>query len=150
MVYNTHMNDSGETPGAIVRELLHAAAAVEAHLENRLAPLGLSLPKLMALTALRHAGDSMTLSQLADRLLCVKSNITQLVDRLETDGFVRREADPRDRRSRVAVLTTAGRVTCDLGVRTRADAERELLKGLSRGDGEQFRALAARIAQRAE
>ena len=133
----------------MIPRILHTAATVQAYLEARLVPVGLSLPKLVALTALREAGDSLTLSQLADRLSCVKSNITQLVDRLETDGFVRREGDPNDRRSRVAVLTTAGRVACDLGGRMRAEAERELLTGFSADDAEQFKAFVERIAQRA-
>jgi DNA-binding MarR family transcriptional regulator len=143
------MNEVGHAPATVIRDLLQAATTIHAHLETRLAPLGLSVPKLMALTALREAGDSLSLSHLADRLSCVKSNITQLVDRLETDGFVRREADPGDRRSRVAVLTTAGRVACDLGSRTRAEAERELLSGLSADDAAQLKAFMGRIAQRA-
>jgi DNA-binding MarR family transcriptional regulator len=143
------MNYIGDVPATLVRSLLQAAAAVQAHIEARLTPVGLSMPKLMALTALREAGDSLPLSQLADRLSCVKSNITQLVDRLETDGFVRREADPSDRRSRVAVLTTAGRVACDLGRQMRAETERELLAGFSADDTEQFTAFVARIAQAA-
>ena len=133
----------------VVRGLLQAAGAVQAHVEAQLAPIGLSLPKLMALTALRESGDSLPLSQLADRLSCVRSNITQLVDRLETDGFVRRETDPRDRRSRVAVLTTAGRVACDLGARVRLDAERELLTGFSADEIAQFTAFVERLARRA-
>lgn len=143
------MNKSGSGSPAVILDLLHTATTVQAHLEARLSTVGLSLPKLAALTALREAGDSLPLSQLADRLSCVKSNITQLVDRLETDGFVRREADPNDRRSRLAVLTTAGRMACDAGTRMRAEAERELLAGFSADDARRFTALVGRIARRA-
>jgi len=38
----------------------------------------------------------------------VRSNITQLMDRLEKDGLVRRRADRDDRRSVLAELTPAG------------------------------------------
>jgi DNA-binding MarR family transcriptional regulator len=48
------------------------------------------------------------LSDLAERLSCVRSNITQLVDRLEADGLVRRVDDPADRRSVRAELTRLG------------------------------------------
>lgn len=143
------MNYVGDASATIVRGLLHTAATVQAHVEARLSPIGLSLPKLVALTALRDGGDSLPLSQLADRLSCVKSNITQLVDRLETDGFVRREPDPHDRRARVAVLTRAGRVACDQGRQVRAEAERELLLMFSADDAERFKALLERIAQQA-
>ncbi|HEX2722674.1 MAG TPA: MarR family transcriptional regulator, partial [Gemmatimonadaceae bacterium] len=50
----------------------------------------------------------LTLSELAARLSCVRSNITQLVDRLEADGLVRRVGDPADRRSVRAELTALG------------------------------------------
>ena len=58
--------------------LLHAAYAAEAEVEApALAGIGLSMAKLQALKALTAAGESMPLSQLAERLACVKSNITQ-------------------------------------------------------------------------
>src|SRR5713101_5152306 len=88
--------------------LLHAAGSLESHVESRLSEVGLSLPKLAALHRLVEAGDSLPLGQLADRLSCVKSNVTQLVDRLEGDGLVSRAADATDRRTRLAWITEAG------------------------------------------
>jgi len=79
--------------------VLHAASSLEARVESRLAEVGLSLPKLAALHHLSQAGDSLPLGQLAERLACVKSNVTQLVDRLESDGLVTRAADRRARES---------------------------------------------------
>ena len=61
------------------------------------------------LRALEKGRDPLTLSELAGALCCVRSNVTQLVDRLEADGFVIRVDDPSDRRSIRATLTTAGR-----------------------------------------
>jgi DNA-binding MarR family transcriptional regulator len=91
----------------------------------------LSLAKLAELRALADAGESLPLGQLAVRLAFVKSNITQLVDRLEGDGFVSRNADPRDRRTKLAVLTAAGRKACREGTRIQEHAERDLLTGLT-------------------
>jgi DNA-binding MarR family transcriptional regulator len=112
-------------------DLLRAAGSIETFVESRLATVGLSLPKLAALNRLVEAGDSLPLGQLAERLACVKSNVTQLVDRLEADGFVSRTADPGDGRSRLAVITTAGRSAYEQGSRLRQDAERELFGVLS-------------------
>ena len=123
--------------------LLHTASTVQTHAEEKLAAVGLSLPKLAALTALSEAGASMPLSQLAERLSCVKSNITQLVDRLEADGFVTRSADPNDRRARLAVLTPAGRDACKKGTRIYEDTERDLLAGLEPAEARQLAALMA-------
>ncbi len=131
--------------GANLVAILHAAHEAESQLESKLNAVGLSLAKLAALKTLAEAGDSLPLSQLADRLSCVKSNITQLVDRLEADGLVTRQADPHDRRTRLAALTAAGRKACDEGMRVQQDAERRLLTRLSARETEQLAALLAKF-----
>lgn len=78
-------------------------------MESALGTVGLSSPKFSVLSELVKAGKPLTLSDLASRLSCVRSNITQLVDRLEADGLVRRVDDPQDRRSILAELTVVGR-----------------------------------------
>src|SRR2546430_14415146 len=87
---------------AVVSSLLETAEAVEARLEAAVSPLGLSLAKLGVLHPLAEARGPLPLSALAERQHCVRSNITQLVDRLEKDGFVRRRPDPPDRPNLVA------------------------------------------------
>lgn len=139
------MHEPPGAPASLVFSLLHTAGAAEAHLESRLAAVGLSVPKLAALIALRDAGESLPLGQLADRLSCVKSNITQLVDRLEADGFVRRLADPNDRRTRLAALTAAGRTACEDGARIRDTAAGELVGGFSADEARQLATLIARL-----
>jgi DNA-binding MarR family transcriptional regulator len=120
--------------GASVVALLHAAGAVESFVDAKLSAVGLSLPKLAALDRLIRAGGSLPLGQLAEKLACVKSNVTQLVDRLDADGLVTREPDPNDRRSRLAVITDAGRQAHEQGSRVHHDAERELFGRLSPED----------------
>ena len=93
---------------ATVWAVLGAGRAVEARLEGVLAPHGLSLAKVGLLRLLATAGEPVALSELAQHANCVRSNITQLVDRLEKDGLVRRRPDPADRRSVRAALTPAG------------------------------------------
>ena len=121
--------------------MLHAAHAVEDEVEAKLNGIRLSAAKLAALRALSETGEPLPLSQLADRLSCVKSNITQLVDRLEADGFVARQADPRDRRTRLAALTPAGRKAVADGMRVFDAAEREVFSRLSRDEAQQLHAL---------
>ncbi len=89
--------------------VLHAAHLIEDRMELALGKVGLSMAKHGALSELARAGEPLTLSQLAARLSCVRSNMTQLVDRLEADGLVRRLDDPADRRSVKAELTEAGK-----------------------------------------
>src|SRR5437660_10069132 len=123
------MGDSGRTG---LFAVLHAASALETRVEERLADAGLSLPKLAALHQLSQAGDSLPLGQLAERLACVKSNVTQLVDRLEADGLVVRAADPSDRRSRLAVLTENGKTAYARGTQIQQQTEKEIFGALTK------------------
>jgi len=53
-------------------------------------------------------GRPLPMSRLADTLSCDASNVTGLVDRLESRGLVRRRPSPRDRRVKVLHLTPTG------------------------------------------
>ena len=88
--------------------LVHAARELERRYEEALAPHGLTGPKFAALSKLVRAGKPLSLGELADELTCVRSNITQLVDRLEADGFAVRVVDPSDRRTVRAEVTEEG------------------------------------------
>ncbi|HTJ21226.1 MAG TPA: MarR family transcriptional regulator [Gemmatimonadaceae bacterium] len=90
--------------------VLHAAHALEDKLEAALGRAGLSTAKFSVLTELVKARKPLALGELASRVSCVRSNMTQLVDRLEADGFVRRVQCPTDRRSVNAEITESGRV----------------------------------------
>jgi DNA-binding MarR family transcriptional regulator len=125
--------------------ILHAAHAAEGEVEARLNAIGLSLAKLFALRALAQAGEPVPLGQLAERLSCVKSNITQLVDRLEADGLVVRKPAADDRRTKLASLTAAGRRAFEDGARVQRDAERDLLKRLSVDETRQLGSLLAKF-----
>src|SRR3954453_10814854 len=125
--------------------VLHAASSLEERVESRLAEVGLSLPKLAALHHLSQAGDALPLGQLAERLSCVKSNVTQLVDRLEADGLVMRAADPNDRRSRVAVLTAGGKAAYAKGSEIQMKAEKELFGVLNPAEPETLHALLGKL-----
>jgi DNA-binding MarR family transcriptional regulator len=125
--------------------VLHASNVLESRLEARLAEVGLSLAKLAALHQLSAAGESLPLGQLAERLACVKSNVTQLVDRLEADGLVNRTGDPNDRRSRLAVLTDAGRIAFAKGSEIRMQAERELFGILTPTESDTLHALLGKL-----
>jgi DNA-binding MarR family transcriptional regulator len=125
--------------------VLHASSVLEGRVEARLAEVGLSLAKLAALDRLTDAGESLPLGQLAERLRCVKSNVTQLVDRLEADGLVSRTADPNDRRSRLAMLTEAGRAAYAKGTEIRIQAERELFGALSSDESSKLHELLEKL-----
>jgi DNA-binding MarR family transcriptional regulator len=118
------MNESG--PGFLTAQVLGTLHALEGRLEAALEPLGLSLAKFGILAKLVAAGEPLPLSTLAERLACVRSNVTQLVDRLEAERLVRRADDPDDRRSIRAELTAEGRARHAAARRALERAEREV------------------------
>jgi DNA-binding MarR family transcriptional regulator len=127
--------------------VLHASSVLEGRVEALLSNAGLSLAKLAALRELAAAGESLPLGQLAERLSCVKSNVTQLVDRLEADGLVSRAGDPNDRRSRLAVLTDAGRVAYVKGSHIQSQAEQELFGVLTSAESDTLHHLLGKLQQ---
>ena len=127
--------------------VLHAASSLESRVDARLATVGLSLPKLAALRALAADGP-VPFGQLADRLACVKSNITHLVDRLEADGFVSRASDPTDRRSRLAAITDAGRRAYEQGIEIHQQVERDVFGALTADESAQLAQLIAKLDRR--
>jgi len=118
--------------------LVSAGRAVEQRLGEALARVGLSLAKFGALTHLMEAGEPLSLSECARKMTCVRSNITQLMDRLEADGLVRRVEDPRDRRAVMAELTRLGARRQAAGAKEVAKVQAELARTLK---GMDWRAL---------
>lgn len=100
----------GSHPCPVSAALIESARTLEARLEQALAPLQLSLAKFGVLRCLVRAERAMPLSAIAQHQKCVRSNMTQLTDRLEADGLVRRVDDPQDRRAVLAEPTSAGRL----------------------------------------
>src|ERR1051326_1460673 len=65
-------------------------------------------PAQCHLLHLIEPGQPLPMGQLAETLACHASNVTGLVDRLESRGLVRRQSSETDRRLKVLVLTPAG------------------------------------------
>ena len=121
-------------PGcALTLLLLDAARAVEARAEGALGEIGFSLAKLGALRHLVLAPEPLTLSQLAERHCCGKSNVTQLVDRREADGLVARVSDADDRRTVRAEVTAAGRAAYERASVVLAEHEQSIDAQFGRG-----------------
>ena len=127
-------------------QVLHAAQRVEARFEEELAGCGLSISKVGVLRILVDEGQPIPLSRLASKLACVKSNVTQLVDRLEVDGLVARVNDPADRRSVLASITDAGRGRFAEGAAAITRAETDLFGELSVDDRARLSAVLDRLA----
>ncbi|MBK6286435.1 MAG: winged helix-turn-helix transcriptional regulator [Pseudomonadales bacterium] len=78
------------------------------HLDRELAPHGLGPGRYAYLFAL-YIEDGRTQQALADTVGADKAGAARALARLETDGYIRRVADPRDRRVVRAFLRPRGR-----------------------------------------
>ena len=94
---------------AIVRNYQKCFRAMSLALE----PIGLSVAQHEILLAVGLL-PGLTQQELAERLLVVKSNISGLMQRLESQGLVERTPHPGDARSKCIRLTEEGRRRLDL------------------------------------
>jgi DNA-binding MarR family transcriptional regulator len=125
---------NGAVADATIFSVIHAAHALEEKLEDALGKAELSMPKYSVLNELVSAGEALSLGELASRLSCVRSNMTQLVDRLEADGLVRRVACPTDRRSVKAEITEAGRTRQEEGSKEVTRLQEEVVSSVPAED----------------
>jgi DNA-binding MarR family transcriptional regulator len=138
------MAEAEQGHGGSLIALLEAARCVQERLESALDAVGLSPAKFQALDALVRAGKPLALSELAGCLKCVRSNVTQLADRLETDGLVKRVDDPSDRRAIHAIVTPLGEERHAAGAAAISDLQRDLARRIPASEREAFlRVLAA-------
>jgi DNA-binding MarR family transcriptional regulator len=105
--------------------------------DRRVKSLGLTRSQWWVLNHL-YRGDGVTQTELADTLEIEKPTLGRLLDRLEAKGWVRREADARDRRAWRVFLTDE----VDPAMRTlravAAELRRDALAGLSAAERERF------------
>ena len=127
-MYSTYMNER------LTFSLIHAARNIEQQFDDALATVNLSAPKFAALSVMIAEDHPLSLSELAEKLTCVRSNITQLVDRLEADGLVKRTDDPSDRRGVRAEVTKLGRERHAAGAKVANKIHEEIAKQLSAVD----------------
>ncbi|MDQ1731527.1 MAG: hypothetical protein QOK10_1686 [Pseudonocardiales bacterium] len=108
-----HYPEAGETVYSAMRavtSIMRAQQILIAALDAALKPFGLTFSRYEALVLLTFSGSgALPLSKIGERLQVHATSVTNVVDRLESSGFVRREPNPRDGRGTLAVITPAGR-----------------------------------------
>ena len=89
--------------------LLRAHATLVRRLEVEIAEeTGLTLGDFDVLAQLANAGGQLRMTELADRAYSSRSGLTRRIDRLETEGLVRRGGAVGDGRGVAVSLTEAG------------------------------------------
>ncbi len=90
------------------------------------------------------SSEALPMRRIARKLKCEPSNVTGIIDRLETRGLVERKPDPADRRVKLAAATEDGRRTAAL-LRDSLDFAREPLAELSDDERTALRELLKRM-----
>ena len=101
---------SGECGQRAWKTLFELAIAIHSKLPCIAAELGLSVPQCHVLRLLQPDRPQI-MGGLARSLGCDASNVTGIVDRLESLGLIERRFAPRDRRVRELALTERGTAT---------------------------------------
>ena len=95
---------------AAATAVVRVSRIVTAAVETGLAPFGLTFARYEALVLLTFTRRGrLPLGKMGARLQVHPTTVTNTIDRLESQGFVRRVADPADRRTTLADITEEGR-----------------------------------------
>jgi DNA-binding MarR family transcriptional regulator len=126
------------------RSYVRATRLLDNAIQRDLACHGFSHDEYEILVALSERPcRSARMSELAESVVNSRSRLTHTVGRLESRGYVRREASPDDRRGVLCVMTDEGFQVLELAARSHVSGVREnLLDQMSR---EEFLALGAAL-----
>jgi len=128
-----------------VTSIMRAHQLMLARVDETLRPFGLTFARYELLTLLSFSRSGrMPMASASSRLQVHPTSVTNTVDRLEAQGFVRREPHPTDGRATLIVLTDEGRA---LSERATAALNREVFEkpGLSADDTDELVRLIARM-----
>ncbi len=90
--------------------IMRAQQVVVGRVDEALKPWSLTFARYEVLVLLHFTKEgTLPLGKMGDRLMLHQASITNLVDRLESQGHVRRVPHPTDRRTTLAELTDQGR-----------------------------------------
>jgi len=143
------LSDVGTAPSGPAAELSVTLERLVA-LVRRLPPgVDLSLTTVSTLTLLEREGP-LRLSDIAAREGVTQPGMTQLVTRLERDGYAQRRADPDDARVVRVGITAAGRRMLAHRRATRATKLADLMGALPAADRDAIAAALPALARLAE
>jgi DNA-binding MarR family transcriptional regulator len=123
---------------AAATSVMRAQQVVLAAVDGALRPFGLTFARYEGLVLLLHSRRGvLPLGKMGQRLMIHPTSVTNIIDRLEQQGLVRRLPHPTDGRTTLAELTDQGRSLAKRATRAVNDVAFGL-GGLSQGDLEQL------------
>ena len=124
--------DLDSRPMEVIGRITRLSALLQRELERVFAQHGLAGGDFDVLATLRRSGPPyrLTPGELSRSTMVTTGGMTKRLDRLESQGLIRREPDPRDRRGRLIALTDEGGALVDRAVEAHVQNEQRLLAGL--------------------
>ena len=99
---------------AAATSVMRAQQIVATAVDRALRPLDLTFARYEVLMLLQFSREgALPITKVGDRLMVHPTGITKLVDKLEQQGLVAREAHPTDRRGTLARITDEGRALAE-------------------------------------
>ncbi len=130
---------------AAATSVMRAAQIVLAVVDEAVAPHDLTFARYEALVLLQFSRKgSLPLGKMGERLMIHPTSVTNIIDRLETSGFVRRVPHATDRRTTLAEITDRGRTVVEEATRA-VTAASFALDGLNAKELEQLTRLLRRL-----
>ena len=137
------------TASRTIHALRGAAAGAERAIARALEPFGITGAQFAVLDVMRQAAQqSMGCSELGRRLAGSSPDVTRLLDRLESGGFVSRERDGNDRRVVYTRISEKGLELMAAAAPAVREAEEQLLADLLSGDRERLAELLDQLQPR--
>ncbi|EHY88520.1 MarR family winged helix-turn-helix transcriptional regulator [Saccharomonospora azurea] len=137
------------TTMAAVTGLMRVQQILQSAVDAALKPHGLTFARFEALTLLsfsRHARLPMRV--MGERLQLHPTSVTNIVDRLEKDGLVKRQPHPTDRRTTLVEITEEGNARREQATKAVTDIDFGLT-GLTDRQTEQLTELLTRVRKAA-
>ncbi len=115
----------GKSPAmAAVTSVMRAQQLLLSQLDATLKPYALTFARYEALVLLTFSSSgALPLGKIGERLMVHPTSVTNTIDRLERQGFVRRRPNPSDGRGTLAEITDAGREVVEKATRDLLDMD---------------------------
>ena len=108
--WDRHWGDSATPSMSAVTSVMRVHQILMARLNDLLRPHRLTFPRYEALMLLYYSRrGSLPLGKMGERLQVHRTSVTNTIDGLEREGFVRRQSHEQDRRTTLAAITERGR-----------------------------------------
>lgn len=98
-----------DVSGKTIINLMKTVEIIRFVYNNLFLKHGISESKFYVLLLLWKEKDGMVLSEIGEKMLVTRANMTGLIDRMEKESLVEKKINPNDRRSIIANLTEKGR-----------------------------------------